>query len=1000
MLKSLEVSGFKSFADRTRFDFHAGVTCVVGPNGSGKSNVVDAIKWILGDQSPKSLRGKEMTDVIFNGSASRKPAGLAEATLTFDNSQGLFPIDATEVQIGRRLFRSGDSEYLLNRNVVRLKDLKDLFLGTGAGTAAYSIIEQGRVEQILQANPTTRRVVFEEAAGISRFKSRRIEAEKRLEKVAQNLSRLRDIVAVAEEQWQLTKSQAGKATKYRELSRELERLWTGLAADDYRALQALLAERTQQATTARNELEAVREARSIVEQQRRELEQELSRIEDQVQSLQKLIAVEREAVASLDVTLGHQGARRQELNHELTRLRQEQARLNARTRLAARELETSLERLELLNRDFLRLSGEVGQREAELQQLRQQLQDRRQLVQQRRQQLHTARKSQQSQQEQLAAARSQLDALIQSEAEAQHRLEQAEQQLQQGQQERLKRQQTLATCEAACRAAREQLEREQSARGQLSGQHAQAETRLHELRERRTTAAARLHVLEELEQRQEGIAIGVREILRRAQAAHYPPWNSVLGLVRDLLEVGLEWAPVLEVALGERAQLIAVSSLQPLLTYLNRGAAPIDGRVGFVELNAAESIGNANNIDFRNRPGVMGRADEFVQEHPRAPGLAQRMLADTWVVDNLTVASQLAAEAQGQGRFVTLQGELLAAGQLYLGAYPHESSIISRKSELRQLRNELHQLDRGIEACTERQQVLEQNITSLDDRLDAAAEAVQAALQQVSEAAAQLTAQDREVRRLEQLFADQIRQVEHLFSRRETLESKVRQLEEAIQSEHKQLELQEQQLAGEEAETLEMEQLLADVQTSIRQEQLELAKHEERVRGLKENQQRLSADQLTRQQQLRAVQEQLHRSLQAIDRLEMDSLQAGQQLARRFLQIEQLTSRFREFGTARDQLRTTRRQLAQTEEALEAERRQHAEQLHAAEMELRDAQLRLQTLAQRIEEEFQCSLDELVARGVSAYEDFLHQRAAELAQDETLSTVPPPPPLLRDPSGV
>ena len=198
MLKSLELFGFKSFADRTRFDFSTGITSVVGPNGSGKSNVVDAMKWILGDQSAKSLRGKEMTDVIFNGSASRKPSAYAEATITFDNASGWLPSDAQEVQVGRRIWRNGDAEYLLNRATARLKDIKDLFMGTGAGTSAYSIIEQGRVDQILQANPTSRRAVFEEAAGISRFKSRKIEAQRKRERVGQDPALGGEDVFVAE----------------------------------------------------------------------------------------------------------------------------------------------------------------------------------------------------------------------------------------------------------------------------------------------------------------------------------------------------------------------------------------------------------------------------------------------------------------------------------------------------------------------------------------------------------------------------------------------------------------------------------------------------------------------------------------------------------------------------------------------------------------------------------------------------------------------------------
>src|ERR1700733_14769395 len=242
MLKSLEIFGFKSFADRIRFDFASGITGVVGPNGSGKSNVVDSSKWILGDQSPKSLRGKEMTDVIFNGAAGRKPSALAEATITFDNSDGFLPIDAAEVQVGRRIYRSGDAEYLINRAPARLKDVRDLFLGTGAGSTSYCIIEQGRVDQILQANVSARRLVFEEAAGISRFKARKIDAERKLERVDQNVSRLTDIVDEVEAQLNTIRSQAVKAAKYRQVSEQLRELWLGLAADQYREQSSALAE--------------------------------------------------------------------------------------------------------------------------------------------------------------------------------------------------------------------------------------------------------------------------------------------------------------------------------------------------------------------------------------------------------------------------------------------------------------------------------------------------------------------------------------------------------------------------------------------------------------------------------------------------------------------------------------------------------------------------------------------------------------------------------------
>ena len=236
MLKALELAGFKSFADRTRFDFPRGVSVVVGPNGSGKSNVVDAVKWVLGSQSAKSLRGREMTDVIFNGSASRGPLGAAEATLTFDNSSGQLPIDAREVHVTRRVYRSGEGEYLINRQPCRLRDIRDLLSGTGITTEAYCIIEQGKVDVLLQASPRDRRVIFEEAAGISQFKAKKIAAGRRLERVEQNLLRLSDIVDEVESRLRSVRSQAGKARRYRECTTRLQQLRTEIGLVDWRGI--------------------------------------------------------------------------------------------------------------------------------------------------------------------------------------------------------------------------------------------------------------------------------------------------------------------------------------------------------------------------------------------------------------------------------------------------------------------------------------------------------------------------------------------------------------------------------------------------------------------------------------------------------------------------------------------------------------------------------------------------------------------------------------------
>src|SRR5438067_4619896 len=224
MLKRLELVGFKSFADKTPFDFTHGITAIVGPNGSGKSNIVDAVRWILGEQSAKSLRGGEMTDVIFNGSTSRRSLGMAEVTMTFDNLRRSLNTEAEEVQITRRVYRSGEGEYLINNQICRLKDIKDLFLGSGAGTDAYCIIQQGQVDVLLQSSTKDRRAIFEEAAGISRFKAKKTETLRKLERVDQNLLRLKDIIDEVEKQLRSLRLQASKAQRYQEYSQRLQEL--------------------------------------------------------------------------------------------------------------------------------------------------------------------------------------------------------------------------------------------------------------------------------------------------------------------------------------------------------------------------------------------------------------------------------------------------------------------------------------------------------------------------------------------------------------------------------------------------------------------------------------------------------------------------------------------------------------------------------------------------------------------------------------------------------
>src|SRR5439155_12547913 len=307
MLKRLELIGFKSFADKTQLDFSHGITAIVGPNGSGKSNIVDAVRWILGEQSAKSLRGGEMADVIFNGSASRRGFGMAEVTMTFDNSKRALAIDAAEVQVSRRVYRTSEGEYLINGQVCRLKDIKDLFLGSGAGHNAYSIIEQGKVDVLLQASTRERRTIFEEAAGISRFKAKKLETLRKLERVDQNLSRLKDIIDEVEKQLRSVKLQASKAQRYQEYSDRLKELRIGLGLQEYREFTRQVDEQTAVLEQMRAELEERAARAAAWEADTQRLDQQLAELEEHLHAQEAALARIREQIKTDEATLGHEG---------------------------------------------------------------------------------------------------------------------------------------------------------------------------------------------------------------------------------------------------------------------------------------------------------------------------------------------------------------------------------------------------------------------------------------------------------------------------------------------------------------------------------------------------------------------------------------------------------------------------------------------------------------------------------------------------------------------
>ena len=754
MLQSLDLFGFKSFADKVRFDFDPGITCVVGPNGSGKSNVVDGIKWLLGDQSAKSLRGSEMMDVVFNGSASRGPSGYAEAVLTFDNSSGAIPYAAREIAVGRRLYRTGESEYLLNGEAVRLKDVRGLFMGTGAGSAAYSIIEQGRVGQILQANPAARRAVFEEAAGVSKFRLRRAEAERRLARVAQNLDRLTDIVDETEVRLAATRSQASKAAKYRELTKELRASWLGLAGDQARRL----GERVDQidaALTADAETAAKADARlSQIAADGERLTSALADAQTTLAAAEAEQSERRQTVAGLGSKLESLAELLADGDVETRRLRSERASEQRRRDTREAELSSAIEEAAAAA-DAV---DAVDTREAAAA-------DAVAAAEVRRGDAHQAVEESDRRVKAADAAKVEADARRRvCEAQLKHS-ETAVADLDRKIRDDVAAEKAAAETVETCRRAVAEVRRDQTiVRDRLSDLRSEEATLLtaaeltrHELRdarEERTAAEARLAVLTDLEPQASGYAVGVEELLRRGRESGTKPWSDLRGRVGDLLDCDVRHAPLLDLALGERAHLIVTDDIAALMAELQKRPVEFEGRVGFIQpghsaADAGGSVFETLDAFYRSGPrpdlsgeaGVIARADTLVHG---AEALAGAVLGDTWLVETLEVARRVRT-LDPHARAVTTSGELIGSdGSLHVGTIPITAALIGRRTEVRELRRLVTRLDRDIQQLSARDGELSARRDRLRQQIAEAATAEPDALEKVGQKQTDLiTAVDR-----------------------------------------------------------------------------------------------------------------------------------------------------------------------------------------------------------------------------------------------------------------
>src|SRR5216684_412048 len=716
-IRRVEISGFKSFADRVVFSFDDGVTGVVGPNGCGKSNVVDAIRWAMGEQSAKHLRGRSMEDVIFSGSESRPPTGMAEVSITFQNDGRLVPpqyAGFAEITVARRLFRDGTSEYEINKAPCRLLDITELFLGTGVGTRAYSIIEQGRIGLIVSAKPEDRRSIIEEAAGVTKYKARRKQAERKLEATEQNLLRLTDVVGEVGRRLQGLERQAKKAERFRELRGELRQLellsacrqWLSAKEEEgagARELQdAADAEKVAHAQVARLEAGLSAERLQLLDDERKVQEladkshgvdKQLRLAEQELQFAQR----ERESIAARQVQhedeIGLLGQRLTLLAREEEGLHAERQKLadaNAEDETRRAQAEASLQ--ESMDRIHSAQHAVETERHQAVGVLTRLANHRTNLVnlEKRRQDLSGRLQKTQDEAEQLGAR---AEEISRQREELSHK---------------------LSETQASRRALHEKRAAREEQLQQGLVERRDLEATLIRVREELADRRSRLTSLLELQKNFEGYGRGVKAILLRDEDERRR--DGVYGLVADVLRTDARHERAVEAVLGERLQLVLVESHAAGLRAVDYLKQAAQGRASFIPLTEMEQLPLVPEAAELAAPEGTVRAVEVVHCAPEHVRLKRYLLADVFLCDTLATALALWSRDPGERTFVTADGEVVDREGIVSGGSLEgvADGLLHKRREVQELAETVQELEARLALSTSQAEELAARIQSLE----------------------------------------------------------------------------------------------------------------------------------------------------------------------------------------------------------------------------------------------------------------------------------------------
>ena len=925
MLKALELVGFKSFADRTRFEFPDGITVVVGPNGSGKSNIVDAIKWTLGEQSAKSLRGKEMADVIFKGSGTglRKPANTAEATIFFDNSQGRLDIESEEVSVTRRVYRSGEGEYLINGQPCRMRDVKDLFRGTGVGTDAYSLIEQGKVDTLLQASARDRRAIFEEAAGISRFKAKKIECQRRLDRVEQNLVRLSDIVEEVSGRLRTLKSQATKAQRYREYTDRLKQLRTNVGLADWRQLTSQIESLTAEMTEIDRRKAELQSELSSAEARVAQLDKQHQELSEQMVACDEKLANLRAENVRQESNASHLRSRVNDAEEEAARYRIELNTVTAKADIAETQLQETKQELEQAKRQYAQVAERHREQESAFESVSKELDGLRSAAEKRRRELAAEERKGAGLENQLGSLKSELASALTQIERSQSKISEIKSlQSNVGSQ--------LSELEKKKSEIEKTQEKSQQDQDQLENQIKQdresveaAQHELSELQAKQQAAQEREDILDELEKRLDGIGAGVKDLLEKSKSGGSDAFAEVLGMVADMLEVDLEFAPLVDVALGPLAKQVVVDG-ETLFDEIASTRYKPPGRVGLILLKQVTVV-RTDHREIATETGVIGPATRFVKTDGRFDSLLQRLLGTTWFVDSIRDAKRLRSKGWLDARFVTKAGELLDAdGSITVGPRVSSDGILSRRTELRDVRSRIEAHAREIETRSQNVAGIRTRIKESEAKLKGFARQQRELGRQRSELVAQvLNAQQRQ-QDLVRLYDEADTEATNLKQQRAASQNQLTSIEGLLTASLAAAKVLHDAFDTDNRRASELQKKNKVKARQLTETKVELASSEQRRTTLETQLRRFEQDHEDRDKSLKQAQRQLELSLTRTT-----------ESSREILGI---TSRLAEGYLAQERFQAERKQLLSTQSELQSERGQVATRIADVRRQLQDAE--------------------------------------------------------------